>query len=87
VLELAADKAGWGSPLPEGRARGIAVAESFGSFVAQVAEVSLEDDRPRVRRVVIAADVGTVVNPNRSSRRWKGAMVYGLSARSTARSR
>ena len=80
VLELAADKAGWGSPLPQGRARGIAVAESFGSFVAQVAEVSLEDDRPRVHRVVIAADVGTVVNPNQVVAQMEGAMVYGLSA-------
>lgn len=80
VLELAAQKSGWGSPLPEGRARGIAVAESFGSFVAQVAEVSLENDQPRVHRVVIAADVGTVVNPNQVVAQMEGAMVYGLSA-------
>jgi isoquinoline 1-oxidoreductase beta subunit len=80
VLELAAEKAGWGSPLPAGRARGIAVAESFGSFVAQVAEVSLESDRPRVHRVVIAADVGTVVNPNQVVAQMEGGMVYGLSA-------
>jgi isoquinoline 1-oxidoreductase beta subunit len=80
VLELAAQKAGWGSPLPEGRARGIAVAESFGSFVAQVAEVSLENNQPRVHRVVIAADVGTVVNPNQVVAQMEGAMVYGLSA-------
>jgi isoquinoline 1-oxidoreductase beta subunit len=80
VLELAAAKAGWGSPLPAGRARGIAVAESFGSVVAQVAEVSLESERPRVHRVVIAADVGTVVNPNLVAAQMEGAMVYGLSA-------
>jgi isoquinoline 1-oxidoreductase beta subunit len=80
VLELAAEKAGWGSPLPEGRARGIAVSEAFGGFVAQVAEVSLENDRPRVHRVVIAADVGIAVNPNQVAAQMEGAMVYGLSA-------
>ncbi|HZP91494.1 MAG TPA: xanthine dehydrogenase family protein molybdopterin-binding subunit [Burkholderiales bacterium] len=80
VLELAAEKAGWSAPPPAGRARGIAVAESFGSYVAQVAEVSLENERPRVRRVVIAADVGTVVNPNQVAAQMEGAMVYGLSA-------
>jgi len=80
VLELAAEKAGWGKPLPAGRARGIAVAESFGSYVAEVAEVSLEDGRPRVHRVVIAADVGTVVNPNQVAAQMEGGMIYGLSA-------
>jgi len=80
VLELAAQKAGWGSPLPAGRARGIAVAESFGGYVAQVAEVSLEDGRPKVHRVVIAADVGTVINPQQVTAQLEGAMVYGLSA-------
>src|SRR3954469_2580475 len=64
VLELAAEKAGWGSPLSEGRARGIAVQESFSSFVAEVAEVSMQDGRPKVHRVVCAVDCGVVVNPN-----------------------
>lgn len=80
VLELAARKAGWGSPLPAGHARGIAVAEAFGAWVAQVAEVSIEEGRPRVHRVVIAADVGTVVNPQQVVAQMEGAMVYGLSA-------
>jgi isoquinoline 1-oxidoreductase beta subunit len=80
ALELAAEKAGWGKPLPAGRARGIAVAESFGSYVAEVAEVSIEDGKPRVHRVVIAADVGTVVNPNQVAAQMEGGMVYGLSA-------
>ncbi len=80
VLELAAQKAGWGTALAAGRARGIAVAESFGSYVAQVAEVSMEDGKPRVHRVVIAADVGTVINPNQVAAQMEGAMVYGLSA-------
>jgi isoquinoline 1-oxidoreductase beta subunit len=80
ALDLAAERAGWGSPLPAGRARGIAVAESFGSYVAQVVEVSVSEGRPRVHRVVIGADVGTVVNPDTTAAQLEGAMVYGLSA-------
>jgi isoquinoline 1-oxidoreductase beta subunit len=64
VLELAAEKAGWGGALPKGVHRGIAVAYSFGSYVAEVAEVSVADDgRPKVHRVVAAVDCGDVVNP------------------------
>jgi isoquinoline 1-oxidoreductase subunit beta len=80
VLELAAQKAGWGTPLPAGRARGIAVAESFGSYVAEVAEVSIENGKPKIHRVVIAADVGMVVNPDTVVAQMEGAMVYGLTA-------
>jgi isoquinoline 1-oxidoreductase beta subunit len=80
VLELAAKKAGWGTPLPKGRARGIAVASSFGSFVAQVAEVSIEDGEPRVHRVVCATDVGSTVNPDTIEAQMESAIVYGLSA-------
>lgn len=80
VLELAAQKAGWGTPLPAGRARGIAVAESFGSYVAEVAEVSVENGAPRVHRVVIAADLGMVVNPDTVAAQMEGAMVFGLTA-------
>ncbi|MFO1349774.1 MAG: xanthine dehydrogenase family protein molybdopterin-binding subunit [Gammaproteobacteria bacterium] len=80
VLELAAEKAGWGTPLPQGQARGIAVAKSFGSWVAEVAEVSLEQGKVKVNRVVIAADIGTVVNPDTVKAQMEGAMVYGLSA-------
>jgi isoquinoline 1-oxidoreductase beta subunit len=63
VLSLAAQRSGWGRPLPAGRARGVALHESFGSIVAEVAEVSLVDGKPRLHRVVCAADIGTVVNP------------------------
>ena len=63
VLNLAAAKAGWGTALPAGRARGIAVHESFGSACAQVAEVSLEGGKARVHRVVAAYDCGLAVNP------------------------
>jgi isoquinoline 1-oxidoreductase beta subunit len=80
VLNLAAEKAGWGSPLPAGRARGVAVHESFGSFVAEVAEVSVEDGKIRVHRVVAAIDCGVVVNPATISDQLKGAIAFGLSA-------
>jgi isoquinoline 1-oxidoreductase beta subunit len=80
VLELAAEKAGWGTALPSGRARGIAVAESFGSFVAEVAEVSMENGVPRVHRVVAAIDCGPIVNPDIIAAQVEGAIVYGLSA-------
>ncbi|AOW12818.1 isoquinoline 1-oxidoreductase [Hydrogenophaga crassostreae] len=81
VLEVAADKAGWGSPLPAGVFRGIAVAQSFGSYVAEVAEVSVNaDGRPRVHRVVAAVDCGMTVNPTIIERQIEGAIVFGLSA-------
>ncbi|MGO4841398.1 xanthine dehydrogenase family protein molybdopterin-binding subunit, partial [Rhizobiaceae sp. 2RAB30] len=63
VLETAAEKAGWGVPLPAGRGRGIAIAESDGTIVAEVVEVSLgPDGMPRVHRVVAAVDCGTVIH-------------------------
>jgi len=80
VLELAAQKAGWNAPLAAGRARGIAVAESFASFVAQVAEVSIEHGVPRVHRVVCAVDCGTVVNPNIVAAQMESAIIFGLTA-------
>ncbi len=80
VLELAAQKAGWGTPLPAGRARGIAVAESFGSHCAQVAEVSLDRGRVRVHRVVCAIDCGMVVNPDTVVAQMESGIVYGLTA-------
>ncbi|MEZ5704743.1 MAG: xanthine dehydrogenase family protein molybdopterin-binding subunit [Burkholderiaceae bacterium] len=81
VLEVAAEKAGWGSPLPAGVYRGIAVAQSFGSYVAEVAEVSVgQDGTPKVHRVVAAVDCGMTVNPTIIERQIEGAIVYGLSA-------
>lgn len=81
VLEIAAEQAGWGQPLPPGRARGIAVHFSFGSYVAEVAEVSIgEGGRPRVHRVVCAVDSGGVVNPQTIVQQMESAIVYGLSA-------
>jgi len=81
VLELAAQKAGWGGKLPTGVHRGIAVAQSFGSYVAEVAEVSVAPDgTPKVHRVVAAVDCGMTVNPLTIARQIEGAIVYGLSA-------
>ena len=80
VLELVAQKAGWGQPLPAGRARGIAVAEAFGSYCAQVAEVSVANGQVRVHRVVCAIDCGTVVNPDTIVAQMESGIVYGLTA-------
>jgi len=80
VLELAATKAGWGSPLAAGRSRGVAVVNCFGSYNAQVAEVSVEKGAVRVHRVVTAVDCGRVVNPAGVVQQMESAIVYGLSA-------
>jgi isoquinoline 1-oxidoreductase beta subunit len=79
VLELVAEKAGWGTGLPSGR--GIALHESFGSFVAQVAEVSVSPmGEVRVHRVVCAIDCGRVVNPATIEAQMESGIVFGLSA-------
>jgi isoquinoline 1-oxidoreductase subunit beta len=81
VLELAAAKAGWGTPLPKGRARGIAVHKSFGSSVAEVAEISVSaGGEVRVHKVVCAVDCGRVVNPNIVEAQMESGIVFGLSA-------
>ncbi|MEQ1804522.1 MAG: molybdopterin cofactor-binding domain-containing protein, partial [Burkholderiaceae bacterium] len=81
VLELAAERANWGKPLPAGVARGIAVGQSFGSYVAEVAEVSVSPDgSPKVHRVVAAVDCGMVVNPEIIRRQIEGGIAFGLSA-------
>jgi isoquinoline 1-oxidoreductase beta subunit len=80
VLNLAAEKSGWDRPLPKGRFRGIAVHESFGSFVAQVAEVSVEGNKIHVHRVVCAVDCGICVNPAGVAAQMESGVVFGLSA-------
>jgi isoquinoline 1-oxidoreductase subunit beta len=81
VLELVAEKAGWGKPLPAGRARGIALHESFRSFVAEVAEVSLTDEGlPKVERVVCAVDCGIAINPDVIRAQVEGGIGFGLGA-------
>ncbi|HEX4599001.1 MAG TPA: molybdopterin cofactor-binding domain-containing protein [Burkholderiaceae bacterium] len=80
VLQLAAQKADWGGPMPDGRARGVALHESFGSIVAEVVEVSMRDGRPLVHRVVCAIDCGTAVNPLIIEQQMEGSVCFGLSA-------
>ncbi len=80
VLKLAAEKAGWGSPLPPGVARGVAVHESFKSFVAEVAEVRILDGRAKVERVVCAVDCGLPINPDNIAAQIEGGIGYGLGA-------
>jgi isoquinoline 1-oxidoreductase subunit beta len=80
VLEAAVKAAAWGTPAPAGRARGLAVHESFGSFVAEVAEVSIESGMPRIHNVWCAIDCGRVVNPSTVRAQMESGIVYGLSA-------
>ena len=81
VLETAAQKANWGAPLPAGVARGIAVALSYGSYAAHVAEVSLKPDgTPKVRRMVCAIDCGIPVNLDQIRAQMEGGAVYALTA-------
>lgn len=80
VLNLVREKSGWGKPAAKGRARGVAVHESFGSVCAHVVEVSVDKDRIRVHRVTSAIDCGTAVNPLTIEAQVQSAMVYGLSA-------
>ena len=82
VLELAAEKSGWNSaPMPKGKGRGIAVCEAFKTFVAQVAEVSVDDaGRIKVDRVVCAVDCGTAVNPDIIKAQMEGGIGFGLGA-------
>jgi isoquinoline 1-oxidoreductase beta subunit len=80
VLRLAADKAGWGAPPRGGVAQGVAVHESFGSFVAQVAEVSMTNGKVKVERVVCAVDCGVAVNPDVIRAQMEGCIGYGLGA-------
>ena len=81
VLELAAAKAGWGKQnLPPGRFRGIGVMEGYGTSMAQVAEVSVNNGEIKVHRVVVAADLGRMVNPNIVNQQIESSVVFGLSA-------
>ena len=80
VLELVAEKSGWNNPLPAGRYRGIAVHESFGSTVAQVAEISIEEGHLKVHRVVCAIDCGLAVNPEGVKAQMESGIIFGLTA-------
>ena len=78
VLQLAADKAGWNQPLPAGHYRGLACFGCFSSYMAEVVEITMEKDEPRVHRVVAAVDCGQVVNPSIMEQQIQGGIVYGL---------
>jgi len=80
VLNLAAEKAGWGNPLPAGRFRGVALVNNLGGFNAQVVEVSIGKGKYHVHRVVCAVDCGQVINPAGVVQQIQGGIVFGLSA-------
>jgi isoquinoline 1-oxidoreductase subunit beta len=81
TLDLAAEKAGWGTPLEKGRGRGIAIVESFGSIVAHVAEVTVDSQgKLKVDRIVTAVDTGLVVNPDGLKAQMEGGIFFGLTA-------
>lgn len=81
VLQLAAEKAGWGRPLPGRAGRGVSLQFVFGTYMAQVAEVEVsKDGAVRVRRVVCAVDCGTVINPDTVRAQIQGAIVFGVTA-------
>jgi isoquinoline 1-oxidoreductase beta subunit len=80
VLDLVAEKSGWGKPLPAGRGRGIAVMEAFGSIVAEVAEVSVTNGNTRIHKVWCAVDCGWVINPDTVKAQMEGGTLYGLTA-------
>jgi isoquinoline 1-oxidoreductase beta subunit len=78
VLQLAAEKAGWDKPLPAGHYRGVACFGCFASYMAEVVEITMEKDQPRVHRVVAVVDCGQVVNPSILEQQIQGGIVYGL---------
>jgi isoquinoline 1-oxidoreductase beta subunit len=80
VLDLAAAKSGWGTPLPKGKGRGIATYHSFGSYIAEAAEVSVSGNGYKIDRIVAAIDCGQIVNPESVRAQAESAIIYGLSA-------
>jgi isoquinoline 1-oxidoreductase beta subunit len=81
VLKLASEKAGWGTPAPEGHYRGVALMEGYDTYMAQVAEISLAGDKSiKVHRVVVAADLGRMVNPDTVEAQIQSAVIFGISA-------
>jgi len=78
VLDLAAQKAGWDKPLPKRRARGIALMEGYETYMAQVVEASVEKGAIKVHRVVVAVDLGRMVNPNIVEQQLESNIIFGL---------
>jgi isoquinoline 1-oxidoreductase beta subunit len=79
VLKIAADKAGWGKKLPAGRALGVALMEGYGTYMAQIAEVSVKGGDIKVHKVTVACDCGRMVNPGIVRQQLESGIVYGLS--------
>ena len=80
VLELAAEKVGWGTPMPKGKGRGIATYHSFGSYIAEAAEVTVQGSNFKIDHMVAAIDCGQIVNPDSVRAQAESAIIYGLSA-------
>ena len=80
VLNIAAQKSGWGTALPAGRSRGVAVMEGYGTYLALVSEVSVAGGEIQVHKVTVAADLGTMVNPNIVEQQIESSVIFGLSA-------
>ena len=81
VLNLAAEKAGWGTPLPEGVGRGVSVQFAMGSYLSQIAEVEVsKEGEVKVRRVVCAVDCGQIVNPDTIVAQIEGGIIFGIGA-------
>ena len=80
VLDLAVEKAGWGSPLPPGHGRGVSAFAGFGSYIGTVAEVSVDNGKVRVHKVVCAVDCGVAINPQNIAAQMEGGVNYGLTA-------
>ncbi len=78
VLKLAAEKAGWGKPLPAGRAHGIALMDGYDTYMAQVAEVSVTNGVVRVHKVTVAVDAGMLINPDTVEAQVQGAIILGM---------
>jgi isoquinoline 1-oxidoreductase beta subunit len=80
ALNLATEKAEWNKPLPKGKFRGVSVCEAMGSYVSQVVELSIDNNKIKVHRVVCAIDCGIAVNPDGVSAQMEGGIVFGLTA-------
>jgi isoquinoline 1-oxidoreductase beta subunit len=80
VLKTAADKAGWGSAAPAGRFRGVALMEGYDTYMAQIAEISMDQGAPKVHKVTVVADLGRMVNPDTVVAQIQSSIVFGLSA-------
>jgi isoquinoline 1-oxidoreductase beta subunit len=80
ALNLAAEKADWNKPLPNGRFRGVAVCEAMGSYVCQIVELSIDNQRIRLHRIVCAIDCGLAVNPDGVCAQMESGIVFGLTA-------